>query len=143
MRVRLLHEVSQDERDASDDEDWYCPECKNEDTTVKKGEKVKASSKKAKLPAATGKSKRYWGQGMATVGRTKSCTKVDKDFMGLKINLLPIQENITKAPEKSPRDNVYLNMLNRVEEMEATILQQAKYYKTELDKSKKLNKELT
>merc|ERR1719319_20333 len=34
-------------------------------------------------------------------------------------------------------------MLNRVEEMEATILQQAKYYKTELDKSKKINKELT
>lgn len=66
----------------ADDEDWYCPECKNEDTTVKKGEKVKASSKKAKLPAATGKSKRDWGQGMATVGRTKSCTKVDKDFMG-------------------------------------------------------------
>merc|ERR1740139_1323704 len=60
----------------ADDEDWYCPECKNEDTIVKKGEKVKVSKKKANAPAASGKGKRDWGQGMATVGRTKSCTKV-------------------------------------------------------------------
>jgi len=65
-----------------EEEDWYCPDCKTQDDIVKKGEKMKASKKKAKAPAASGKSKRDWGQGMATVGRTKSCTKVDKDHMG-------------------------------------------------------------
>uniref|UniRef100_A0A3Q3JH40 E3 ubiquitin-protein ligase UHRF n=1 Tax=Monopterus albus TaxID=43700 RepID=A0A3Q3JH40_MONAL len=52
-----------------DDEDWYCPTCKNDTSeVVKAGEKLKASKKKAKMPSATTESQRDWGKGMACVG---------------------------------------------------------------------------
>jgi len=65
-----------------EDDEWFCPECKNEDDIVKIGEKMKVGKKKAKMPSATGDTKRDWGQGFATVGRTKECKVVDKDHFG-------------------------------------------------------------
>ncbi|CAL1569345.1 unnamed protein product [Knipowitschia caucasica] len=66
-----------------DDEDWYCPTCKNDtNEVVKAGEKLKASKKKAKMPSATTESQRDWGKGMACVGRTKECTIVPRTHYG-------------------------------------------------------------
>lgn len=66
-----------------DDEDWYCPTCKNDTSeVVKAGEKLKASKKKAKMPSATTESQRDWGKGMACVGRTKECTIVPSNHYG-------------------------------------------------------------
>ena len=57
-----------------EEDDWYCPDCKNEDDIVKAGEAVKAGKKKAKMPSQKNEQKRDWGKGMATVGRTKVCS---------------------------------------------------------------------
>ena len=69
-----------------EEEEWFCKDCKNEDTTVKVGEKIATGKKKAKMAskvaAENGKTVRDWGQGFATVGRTKVCSKVDKDHFG-------------------------------------------------------------
>ncbi|XP_023230679.1 E3 ubiquitin-protein ligase UHRF1-like [Centruroides sculpturatus] len=67
-----------------EDEDWYCPECKNDETeVVRAGEKLKESKKKARMASATNKSnKRDWGKGMACVGRTKECTIVPPNYFG-------------------------------------------------------------
>ncbi|XP_054612397.1 E3 ubiquitin-protein ligase UHRF2-like [Dunckerocampus dactyliophorus] len=66
-----------------DDEDWYCPTCKNDTSeVVKAGEKLKASKKRAKMPSATTESQRDWGKGMACVGRTKECTIVPSNHYG-------------------------------------------------------------
>uniref|UniRef100_A0A6Q2XWN0 E3 ubiquitin-protein ligase UHRF n=1 Tax=Esox lucius TaxID=8010 RepID=A0A6Q2XWN0_ESOLU len=66
-----------------DDEDWYCPTCKNDTSeVVKAGEKLKASKKKAKMPSAHTESQRDWGKGMACVGRTKECTIVPSNHYG-------------------------------------------------------------
>lgn len=57
------------------EDDWYCPKCKrNENEVIKIGEKIK--SKK------TGRSTRDWGNGFATVGRTKTCSIVPTDHRG-------------------------------------------------------------
>lgn len=65
-----------------EDDEWFCPECKNDDDIVKAGEKVKVGKKKAKMISNTGTTKRDWGNGFATVGRTKECKVVDKDHFG-------------------------------------------------------------
>ncbi|XP_072309172.1 E3 ubiquitin-protein ligase UHRF2-like isoform X2 [Eucyclogobius newberryi] len=66
-----------------DDEDWYCPTCKNDtNEVIKAGEKLKASKKRAKMPSATTESQRDWGKGMACVGRTKECTIVPRTHYG-------------------------------------------------------------
>ncbi|KAL2090228.1 hypothetical protein ACEWY4_014916 [Coilia grayii] len=66
-----------------DDEDWYCPECRNDSNeVVKAGEKLKESKKKAKMASATSSSQRDWGKGMACVGRTKQCTIVPSNHYG-------------------------------------------------------------
>ncbi|XP_030049642.1 E3 ubiquitin-protein ligase UHRF2 isoform X3 [Microcaecilia unicolor] len=66
-----------------EDEDWYCPSCKNDSTeVVKAGEKLKQSKKKAKMPSASTESQRDWGKGMACVGRTKECTIVPSNHYG-------------------------------------------------------------
>uniref|UniRef100_A0A8C1LJQ6 E3 ubiquitin-protein ligase UHRF n=1 Tax=Cyprinus carpio TaxID=7962 RepID=A0A8C1LJQ6_CYPCA len=58
-----------------EDEDWYCPECRNDASeVVLAGEKLKESKKKAKMASASSSSQRDWGKGMACVGRTKQCT---------------------------------------------------------------------
>ena len=57
-----------------EEEEWYCPLCKNDDDIVKEGEALKASKKKAKMPSQANTQKRDWGKGMATVGRTKECS---------------------------------------------------------------------
>ncbi|XP_050541918.1 E3 ubiquitin-protein ligase UHRF1-like [Daktulosphaira vitifoliae] len=62
------------------DDDWYCPSCKNdENEIVKAGDKLK-SSKKKNTPAST--STRDWGKGMACVGRTKKCNIVPSNHFG-------------------------------------------------------------
>merc|ERR1719167_1039522 len=69
-----------------EEEEWFCKDCKNEDTTVKAGEKIATGKKKAKMASKiaeeSGKKVRDWGQGFATVGRTKVCSKVDKNHFG-------------------------------------------------------------
>ncbi|XP_058025995.1 E3 ubiquitin-protein ligase UHRF2 isoform X1 [Ahaetulla prasina] len=66
-----------------EDEDWYCPSCKNDSNeVVKAGEKLKQSKKKAKMPSAYTDSQRDWGKGMACVGRTKECTIVPSNHYG-------------------------------------------------------------
>jgi E3 ubiquitin-protein ligase UHRF1 len=66
-----------------DTDDWYCPDCKNdENEIVKAGEKLKESKKKAKLHCMNAKSTRDWGKGMACVGRTKECTLVPRNHYG-------------------------------------------------------------
>ena len=63
--------------------DWYCPDCYNDpDEIVRKGERVKYSKTRAKMPSRQQKVKRDWGKGMATAGRTKTCTKVSKHHFG-------------------------------------------------------------
>jgi E3 ubiquitin-protein ligase UHRF1 len=64
-------------------DEWYCPECKNdENEIVKAGGKLKDSKKKAKLPSKNSSSVRDWGKGMACVGRTKECTLVPPNHFG-------------------------------------------------------------
>lgn len=67
-----------------DIDEWYCPECKNdENEIVKAGDKLKESKKKKKLPSAKEKEgKRDWGKGMACAGRTKECTIVPPNHFG-------------------------------------------------------------
>ncbi|CAH2004540.1 unnamed protein product [Acanthoscelides obtectus] len=66
-----------------DEEYWYCPECKiDESQIVKPGEKLKESKKKEKMPSKQNKSGRDWGRGMACVGRSKECTIVPKNHFG-------------------------------------------------------------
>ncbi|GIX75163.1 e3 ubiquitin-protein ligase UHRF1 [Caerostris extrusa] len=65
------------------EDDWYCPECKNDETeVVRAGEKLKASKKKAKMASANSSATRDWGKGMACVGRTKECTIVPPNHFG-------------------------------------------------------------
>ncbi|XP_066503598.1 E3 ubiquitin-protein ligase UHRF1 isoform X2 [Hoplias malabaricus] len=66
-----------------DDEDWYCPECRNDASeVVLAGEKLKESKKKSKMASASSSSQRDWGKGMACVGRTKQCTIVPSNHYG-------------------------------------------------------------
>ncbi|MBN3319977.1 UHRF1 ligase, partial [Atractosteus spatula] len=66
-----------------DDEDWYCPDCRNDvSEVVLAGEKLKESKKKAKMASANSSSQRDWGKGMACVGRTKQCTIVPSNHYG-------------------------------------------------------------
>ncbi|XP_057696467.1 E3 ubiquitin-protein ligase UHRF1 [Corythoichthys intestinalis] len=66
-----------------EDEDWYCPNCRNDSNeVVRAGEKLKESKKKAKMASATCSSQRDWGKGMACVGRTKQCTIVPSNHYG-------------------------------------------------------------
>ncbi|XP_072402002.1 E3 ubiquitin-protein ligase UHRF1-like [Diabrotica undecimpunctata] len=63
--------------------DWYCPECKTDDSEiVKRGEGVRLSKKRANMPSKTTTSTRDWGRGMACAGRTTECTVVSKDHFG-------------------------------------------------------------
>ncbi|KAM4709156.1 E3 ubiquitin-protein ligase UHRF1-like isoform 1-T2 [Discoglossus pictus] len=65
------------------DEDWYCPECRNDASeVVLAGEKLKESKKKAKMASASSSSQRDWGKGMACVGRTRECTLVPSNHYG-------------------------------------------------------------
>nr|XP_014342612.1 PREDICTED: E3 ubiquitin-protein ligase UHRF1 [Latimeria chalumnae] len=65
------------------DEDWYCPDCRNDTSeVVLAGEKLKESKKKAKMASANSSSQRDWGKGMACVGRTKECTIVPSNHYG-------------------------------------------------------------
>ncbi|KAL7993027.1 hypothetical protein Chor_017283 [Crotalus horridus] len=66
-----------------DDEDWYCPECRNDASeVVLAGEKLKESKKKSKMASANSSSQRDWGKGMACVGRTRECTIVPSNHYG-------------------------------------------------------------
>ncbi|CAL8393448.1 unnamed protein product [Boreogadus saida] len=66
-----------------DDEDWYCPGCRNDvSEVVRAGEKLKDSKKKSKMASASSSSQRDWGKGMACAGRTKQCTIVPSNHYG-------------------------------------------------------------
>jgi E3 ubiquitin-protein ligase UHRF1 len=66
-----------------DCDEWYCPECKNdENEIVKGGEKLKDSKKKAKLPSRNSSSDQDWGKGMACMGRIRECTLVPPTHYG-------------------------------------------------------------
>ena len=66
-----------------DEDEWYCPLCKNDGShIVKAGEKLKESKKKLKMASTNSTSTRDWGKGMACVGRTKVCTIVPPNHFG-------------------------------------------------------------
>ncbi|KAM4027113.1 E3 ubiquitin-protein ligase UHRF1-like [Anomaloglossus baeobatrachus] len=66
-----------------DDEDWYCPECRNDTSeVVSAGEKLKKSKKKEKMASASSSCRRDWGKGMACVGRSRECTIVPSNHYG-------------------------------------------------------------
>ncbi|CAL1538353.1 unnamed protein product [Lymnaea stagnalis] len=66
-----------------EEDEWYCPECKNDETAiVRMGEKLKVNKKKAKMASANSTSARDWGKGMACVGRSKMCTIVSSNHYG-------------------------------------------------------------
>ncbi|XP_078657460.1 E3 ubiquitin-protein ligase UHRF1-like [Branchiostoma floridae x Branchiostoma belcheri] len=66
-----------------DDDEWYCPLCRNDTSEiVRVGEKLKESKKKSKMASAKGTSTRDWGKGMACVGRTKVCNLVPPNHFG-------------------------------------------------------------
>ena len=46
------------------------------------GKELKISKARAKRPSYNPTSKRDWGNGMATAGRTKECKKVPKNHFG-------------------------------------------------------------
>ena len=46
------------------------------------GERVKYGNARAKMPSRQKAIKRDWGRGMATAGRSKTCTIVPKDHFG-------------------------------------------------------------
>ena len=63
--------------------DFYCPNCKNDASEiVNKGERVKYSKARAKMPSRQAKINRDWGRGMATAGRTKTNTSIPKNHFG-------------------------------------------------------------
>ncbi|KAM9308657.1 E3 ubiquitin-protein ligase UHRF1-like [Gastrophryne carolinensis] len=65
------------------DDDWYCPDCRNDTSeVVLAGEKLKASKKKSKMASASSSSQRDWGKGMACVGRSRECTIVPSNHYG-------------------------------------------------------------
>ena len=66
-----------------DEEEWYCPLCKNDGShIIKAGEKLKENKKKSKMASTNSTSTRDWGKGMACVGRTKVCTIVPPNHFG-------------------------------------------------------------
>jgi len=70
-----------------DDDEWYCPLCKNDGSSViRAGDKQKISTKKAKscksMQQDPTKNQRDWGKGMACVGRTKICSIVPSNHFG-------------------------------------------------------------
>eukprot|EP00795_Rhopilema_esculentum_P000042 gene42-9646_t len=66
-----------------DEDEWYCPECRNDPTEiVQVGDKLKSSKRKQKMASTSGNSQRDWGKGMACVGRTKICTLVPSNHFG-------------------------------------------------------------
>lgn len=72
-----------------EEDEWYCPSCKNdENEIVMVGNKLRDSKKKKNRIAAKedrknkDKEKRDWGKGMACAGRTKHCTIVPENHRG-------------------------------------------------------------
>ena len=67
-----------------EEDEWFCPECKNEDDIVKAGEKQEDGKKKKKMASKANpqSSNRDWGKGFATVVRTKECKIVNKNHFG-------------------------------------------------------------
>ncbi|CAL4066750.1 unnamed protein product, partial [Meganyctiphanes norvegica] len=67
-----------------EDDEWFCPLCKNDDTEiVKAGEKLKHSKKKAQMASAkTAENSRDWGKGFACAGRQKTCNIVPTNHFG-------------------------------------------------------------
>ncbi|KAG9476349.1 hypothetical protein GDO78_003089 [Eleutherodactylus coqui] len=73
-----------------DDDDWYCPDCRNDTSeVVLAGEKLKESKKKSKMASASSSSHRDWGKGMACMGRSRECTIVPSNHYG-KIPGVPV-----------------------------------------------------
>ncbi|RWS26090.1 hypothetical protein B4U80_10450, partial [Leptotrombidium deliense] len=63
----------------AEEDDWYCPVCKNEDQeTIESKEEMHLQEKKSKQPKCSGK----WGRGLSCVGRTKVSETVTKDHFG-------------------------------------------------------------
>ena len=71
--------------DVIPDDDWYCPDCKNDANEIVQAGELgnKYSHRRSKMPSSqnTG-TKRDWGKGLATAGRTKTCTIVPKNHFG-------------------------------------------------------------
>ena len=65
------------------DNPWFCPECYNDpNSVVQKGEGLKLSNKRLKMPSKTASKKLNWGQGYATASVDNKCTLVHAHFFG-------------------------------------------------------------
>ncbi|XP_020629479.1 E3 ubiquitin-protein ligase UHRF1-like isoform X1 [Orbicella faveolata] len=66
-----------------EDDEWFCPLCKNDTSEViHAGEKLRESKKKQKMASSNSTTNRDWGKGMACVGRTKICSIVPPNHFG-------------------------------------------------------------
>ena len=67
-----------------EDDEWFCPDCKNEDDIVKAGENQEDGKKKKKMASKANPQNCNidWGKGFATVGRTKECKIVSNHHFG-------------------------------------------------------------
>jgi len=59
-----------------EEDEWFCPRCKNENNIIAAGGKAMAARERKQG------STRDWGRGQATEGRTKECNIVPKDHFG-------------------------------------------------------------
>lgn len=65
-----------------EDENWYCPSCKNdENEIVKAGEKLKPTKKRMDTTELK-RGQKDWGMGMACLGRMAECTIVPQNHVG-------------------------------------------------------------
>ena len=71
-----------------EEDEWFCPDCKNVDDIVKAGQKQEDGKKKKNMASKKNpECTRDWGRGFATVGRTKECKIVDKVNINVKVLL--------------------------------------------------------
>jgi len=65
-----------------DVDEWFCPLCKNDETSiVRMGEGLKHSKKRSNMPSSKGTG-RDWGKGFACAGRQKKCSVVPINHFG-------------------------------------------------------------
>jgi E3 ubiquitin-protein ligase UHRF1 len=93
------------------EDDWYCPDCKNDANEIFQAGELgnKFSHRKNKQPSRvnTG-NKQYWGKGLATARRTKTCTVIPKNHfssipdidvgMCWKFRIQVLEEGIHRPP---------------------------------------------
>uniref|UniRef100_A0A8C5V5P9 E3 ubiquitin-protein ligase UHRF n=1 Tax=Microcebus murinus TaxID=30608 RepID=A0A8C5V5P9_MICMU len=80
------------------EEEWYCPECRNDASeVVLAGEKLRESKKKAKMASATSSSQRDWGKVRCGPSRARPCPLLLPAGLTLPL-CLPVSESGVHRP---------------------------------------------